>query len=190
MGKTRTFLGIDTGPGIRKSASELQRQLSRACAEINWTNPESLHLTLLFLGDLDDRELVSVCRIVTDIASGAPPFALRIRGVGAFPNPRRPKIVWAGVAEGAPVLCSLYQQLEARVMDAVGYRPEEREYTPHLTLGRVKPQADTAALATVLGTLTDWDGGEVSVRELCVYRSELRRQGPEYTVIGRGAFQE
>lgn len=190
MGKTRTFLGIDTGPVIRQSVIELQRQLSRVCPEISWTNSESLHLTLLFLGDLSDRELVSVCRSVAEIAQDEPRFTIRAHGIGAFPTPRRPKIVWAGVSDGEPALRLIHQRLESRLMDTIGYTPEERGYTPHLTLGRVKPHADTTTLATELGQRSDWDGGAVLVRELCVYRSELRRQGPEYTVIGRGLLAE
>jgi 2'-5' RNA ligase len=115
---------------------------------------------------------------------------MRVRGTGAFPTPRRPKTLWAGIADESGTLQSLHRQLEARLIDAIGYRPEERGYTPHLTLGRVKPQSDTTVLAAELGRLSEWDGGEVLVQELRIYRSELRREGPEYTVIGRGAFGE
>jgi 2'-5' RNA ligase len=190
MGKTRTFLGIDIGPAIRQSVSDLQRQLHRTGADVNWTSPDLMHVTVLFLGDLNDRELVTVCRIAAEIAAREPRFTMRVRGTGAFPTPRRPKTLWAGIADESGTLQSLHRQLEARLIDAIGYRPEERGYTPHLTLGRVKPQSDTTVLAAELGRLSEWDGGEVLVQELRIYRSELRREGPEYTVIGRGAFGE
>src|SRR5438045_2059794 len=97
MGKTRTFIGIDVGEGIRNNAVALQETLAKTGAEVKWATPESMHVTLLFLGDVDDRELHAVCKAVKEAAAGEPGFALRVSGVGAFPTARRPKILWAGI---------------------------------------------------------------------------------------------
>jgi RNA 2',3'-cyclic 3'-phosphodiesterase len=189
MPRTRTFIGIDISEGIRDSAVALQHALAKTGAEVKWASPESMHVTLLFLGDVDDRELHTICRAVQEVAAREPSFALRVSGVGAFPNTRRPKIVWGGVTEGAEALQRLYDDLETRMLDLGCYRKEERGYTPHLTLGRVRGESDGHALAGELAKRTAWEGGRTTVEEVLVYSSEMDRDGPVYTVIGRGELK-
>jgi 2'-5' RNA ligase len=185
MGKTRTFIGIDIGDSIRTSTTALQKELAKTGAGVKWATPESMHITLLFLGEVDDRELPAVCKVVQEAAAGEPPFSLRVSGVGAFPTPRRPKILWVGITDGAEPLQRLNAALEERMLALGCYRKEERGYTPHLTLGRVKGDSDSFALASELPKRLAWDGGGVTVDEVLVFSSEMDRDGPVYTVIGR-----
>jgi 2'-5' RNA ligase len=186
MPRTRTFLAVDVGDAIRKQAVALQKQLTKSAPDgVNWTEPGGMHVTLLFLGEVDDRDVVQVCRAVKDVATREPAFSLAVSGVGAFPNPRRPKVVWGGITDGADALQKLYAALEERMLDLGCYRTEDRAYTPHLTLGRVTDDAAGFALAAELPKLAEWDGGRVAVNEVRVYSSELRRTGPEYTVLAR-----
>jgi 2'-5' RNA ligase len=186
MGRTRTFIAVDVGDGIRNNAIGLQELLAKTGAEVKWVTPESLHITILFLGEVDDRELHTVCRAVKEIAATEPPFPLRVSGVGAFPTIRRPKIAWAGMVDGAEELRRLHGKLEPKMLDLGYYRKEEREYTPHLTLGRVKGEADGLTLAPELTRRLAWDGGRTVVDEVLVFSSELQKDGPIYTVLGRG----
>jgi 2'-5' RNA ligase len=188
MARIRTFIAVDVGAEIRAAAVALQQRLARTGAEVKWAGAESMHVTLLFLGEVDELEVVSVCRVVKDVAGREPPFPLRVSGVGAFPTPRRPKIVWAGITDGAEPLRRLYAKLEERLLELGCYRKEERAYTPHLTLGRVKGEKDGLALAAELPKLLAWDGGQTVVDEVLVFSSELTRDGPEYTVLGRGGL--
>lgn len=188
MGRTRTFIGIDIGDAIRTNAIALQKELAKTGAEVKWVEEESMHVTLLFLGEVDDRELHAVCKAVKEAAASEPPFALRVSGVGAFPTPRRPKILWAGITDGAKTLQRLYTALEERMLDLGCYRKEERGYTPHLTLGRVKGDADSFTLASEIPKRLAWDGGRTTVDEVLVFSSELNRDGPVYTVIGRASL--
>jgi 2'-5' RNA ligase len=188
VGRTRTFIGIDIGDAIRANALALQKDLAKSAAEVKWATSESMHITLLFLGEVDDRELHTVCRAVKDIAASEPPFALRVAGVGAFPTPRRPKIMWAGITDGAEPLQRLNAALEERMLALGCYRKEERGYTPHLTLGRLKGDSDSFALASEIPKRLAWDGGTTMVDEVLVYSSETNRDGPVYTVIGRGSL--
>jgi 2'-5' RNA ligase len=189
MARIRTFIGVDIGPAIRRSAEALQRQLAKTGAGVNWTAPANYHITLEFLGDVDDRDLVGICRIVSEIAAGEPPFRLGVSGVGAFPTPRRPKIIWAGLRQGEEDLKRLFVALESPLTDLGVYRKEDRLYTPHLTLGRAKDDAAGLALAPELTKHQGWDGGQTDVDEVIVYSSELRRDGPEYAVVGRGPLR-
>jgi 2'-5' RNA ligase len=185
MGKTRTFIGIDIGAAIRASATALQKELAKTGAEVKWATPESMHVTLLFLGEVDDRDLHAVCKAVTEVAASEPAFTLRVSGVGAFPTPRRPKILWAGITAGAEPLQRLNAALEERMLALGCYRKEERGYTPHLTLGRVKGDSDSFALAAELPKRLAWEAGHFAVDEVLVFSSEMERDGPVYTVLGR-----
>lgn len=185
MGKTRTFIGIDVGEDIRDSAAALQKELARACDGVNWVTTDNYHVTLLFIGDVDDTDLHAICRAVKTVAATEPPFALRVSGVGAFPNARRPKVLWGAVSAGADNLQRLYTAIEERLIDLRCYRAEERGYTPHLTLGRVTTPEAGFATAAELPKHEEWDAGRVKVSEVLVYSSEMERDGPVYRVIGR-----
>lgn len=185
MARIRTFIGVDIGPEVRKRAVALQQVLAKTGAAVKWAAPEGMHVTVLFLGEVDDRDILGVCRAVERVAGREPPFGLRVSGVGAFPTPRRPKVVWGGLTDGAEPLRRLYTLLEKEMLDLGVYAREERGYTPHLTLGRVKGEEDGLTLAAALPKYLAWDGGRTTVTEVSVYSSEMRRDGPEYAVLGR-----
>ncbi len=186
MGRVRTFIGVEVGEGIRANAEALQQALAKTGADVNWVPRDNFHVTLLFLGEVDDRDLASLCRAVADTVAGEPPFGLRVSGVGAFPNARRPKVVWAGLADGSVELVRLHGLLEGPLSELGCYRKEDRAYTPHLTLGRVKSEADGHKLAPALPRHSAWTGGQTTVNEVVLFGSELGREGPVYTALGRG----
>ena len=186
MARVRSFIGVEIGDEIRKKAVALQRQLAQCGAGVKWVAPESLHITLLFLGEVEDRDLLPLCRAVQKVAKREPAFPLRVSGAGAFPTLRRPKVIWGGVSDGAEPLRRLYSSLEAKLLEMGAFCKEERGYTPHLTLGRVKGEADGLALAPELAKLLAWDGGRSTVNKVLVYSSEPGRDGPEYAVLARG----
>jgi RNA 2',3'-cyclic 3'-phosphodiesterase len=185
MGKTRTFIGVDVGADVRDSAAALQQELARACDGVNWVTTDNYHVTLLFIGDVDDTDLHAICRAVKTVSATEPAFDLAVSGVGAFPNARRPKVLWGAVSAGAENLQRLYAGIEEHLLNLRCYRAEERGYTPHLTLGRATtPEAGFAAAAE-LPKYAKWTAGRVRVTEVLVYSSEMERDGPVYRVIGR-----
>lgn len=189
MPRIRTFVAVDLSPDVRRQVEALQQSLAADGVTAKWAAPETLHLTLAFLGDVDDKELPTVFRAVAEAGKAVPPFAVRIAGVGAFPNLRRPKIAWAGIDEGADELIALHNAVADHLELADVYRREDRGYKPHLTLGRVKADEESSALATAIGKYADWVGGRVSVDQIKIYSSEIRRNGPEYTVMGRAELR-
>jgi 2'-5' RNA ligase len=164
----------------------LQEKLGRSATGVKWVPPSNFHLTLLFLGEVEHLEVVSICRLVQQRAKKHAPFTLDVSGVGAFPNLRRPKILWAGIAEGIAELQALHADLEEGLLDLGCYRREDREYTPHLTLGRLSQEDREVDWATILTHYADWAAGSSPVDEVLVMASEMRRGGPEYSVLGRG----
>ena len=185
MSRTRTFIAVDLGKPIRDRILALQEELARAGTEVKWVEPENLHVTMLFLGEVDERELPAVCRVVSECTQQHTPFPMSVETAGCFPTPRRPRVLWVGVGEGTQPLCALHDALEPPLMNLGCYRREERKYTPHITLGRVKSDRPTDKLAAALAKQAGWKGGEIAVRELLVMGSELTPKGPVYTVLSR-----
>jgi len=111
MKRLRTFIGIDLGKTVRDKAVALQESLARAGSDVKWVEPENLHVTLLFLGEVDDRDVPAVCRAVADCCHQHAPFRMSVETVGCFGNPRRPRTVWIGVGEGTQEVVALHDAL-------------------------------------------------------------------------------
>lgn len=185
----RTFIAVPLEENVRARIVGLQEQLAQTGTDVKWVEPENLHVTLLFLGEVDLRESVDVCRAIRGVTETVPPFVMTAAGVGCFPNLRRPRTLWVGVAEGNQELVKLHDRIENVLLELGGYRREERGYTPHITLGRIKTDDVTAELRTSLKEQTEWHGGRQTVREVHVMTSELRPTGPTYTDLSREKLQ-
>jgi 2'-5' RNA ligase len=184
--RLRTFVAVDVDPFTRDRVAGLQGQLDAAVGgSVKWVEPANLHLTLLFLGEVDEREIPAVCRATEDVCRGHASFPLTVAGVSAFPTVRRPRTLIVPVTEGAAELVALHAALEPALLALGCYRREERGFTPHVTLGRVLRDAPTDLLTAALLKFGPWQGGQSLVREVRVMSSELRREGPEYTVLSR-----
>jgi 2'-5' RNA ligase len=188
MGRLRTFIAVDLGKAIRDRLVTLQERLAQSGAAIKWVEVENLHATLLFLGEVDERDVPAVCGAVADVCKQHTPFSLNVEKVGAFPNPRRPRTLWVGVGSGTQELCALHDALEPPLLDLGCYRREERRYTPHITIGRAKSERPSDSLASALTKHAGWQAGEVPVREVLVLSSELTPKGPIYTVLSRASL--
>lgn len=185
MARIRAFIGVEIDDGIRAAAEAVQLELGRTGARVKWVEPKNLHITLAFLGDVHDRQLADLFTTVGRVAKVDPPFVMTVAGLGAFPTPRRPKILWAGLSTGADDLVRLQAALEDPLADLGVYRREDRGFTPHLTLGRVTGEDNAALLAPELPKYAAWAAGSTTVAEAVIFASELRRDGPVYSVLGR-----
>jgi 2'-5' RNA ligase len=185
MKRLRTFIAVDPGQAIRDRLVSLQERLAQSGAPVKWVETENLHVTLLFLGEVDERDTPAVCRAVCDTCTAHVPFTMAVKTVGCFPNPRRPRTLWVGVGAGTQELCALHDTLEPPLLDLGCYRREERKYSPHITVGRVRSERPSDTLAANLAKHAGWRAGEVPVRELLVLSSELTPKGPIYTVLSR-----
>ncbi len=183
--KLRTFIALPIDDALRRRLVGLQQELCEIGAEVKWVEPENLHVTLLFLGEVDALEVVEICRTVSGVADLKEPFPLAIAGLGAFPNLRRPRTLWVGVEDGRDQLVALHHALEDSLLRVGAYRREERAYTPHVTLGRVTGEHVPSSLLGRLKREADWQGGTLAVREVHVMSSELTPDGPRYNVVSR-----
>lgn len=181
--KLRTFIAVELSPLVCQRAARLIEQLGASGAPMRWVDARRLHLTLKFLGDVDELEIAHVCRAASDSAAAHEAFTLDVAGAGAFPRPEQPRIVWLGVRHGAPRLAALHETLEERLA-SLGYPREARRFSPHVTLGRAKGQGrQSQELAALLAEHRDYEAGPSEIEELVVFSSELTRQGPQYTAL-------
>jgi len=195
MQTIRSFIAIELSDEARSVLADLQNRLKAVVPPktVRWTAPQNIHLTLHFLGEVEVNEVEQVSRAVKTAASHCRPFSLTLTGLGCFPNTRRPRIVWVGVRGETELLVALHQNLgeELKVID---FKPEDRPYSPHLTIGRVKnglPRRQLTQLGEVLDQEIRLIGelATLNVAELSLIKSELTPSGPVYTPLTRAAFQ-
>jgi 2'-5' RNA ligase len=182
--QVRTFIAFDVAEPVRERLVALQDELRATGQDIKWVEPENLHLTLKFLGGVDETDLYTVCKTAEQAVAGLGPFDMELAQIGAFPNAQRPRVIWTGVGQGNRELTAIHQSLE-KLYRAQGYPREDRSFTPHLTLGRARQPKPTPQLAAAIDRLADWQGGITLVREILVMSSQLSPDGPTYAVMGR-----
>ena len=185
MSFIRTFIAVEASSEIRSRAVDLIDRLKVAGATVKWVQPSHLHLTLKFLGDVEDAKIPSVCQAVLDAAAELKPFSIEWRGAGAFPASERPRTVWLGLGVGQESAASLQAAIEER-LEKLGFHKEARRFHGHLTLGRVRGGGPTTRqLGELIGRNADFEAGKMTVSQVVVFASELNRSGPTYTTLSR-----
>jgi 2'-5' RNA ligase len=182
----RVFVAIDIDEKIRAALGDLQRQLRSNVdikkGDVKWVNPENIHLTLKFLGEIKDEKVVAVCDIVEKVAGGHKSFELDIQTVGHFGG-RSARVLWVGAGEGNDNLLQLQKDLEQQLALA-GWPKEKRGFSGHLTLCRVRNPKAGVKLAVVSEDYRDFKLGIISADSVSVYQSQLTPTGPIYTLLG------
>jgi len=179
----RTFVAIDI-PRCSKIDECLDAMSSKLAGEkIRWMAGNNLHLTLKFLGDTEEKTVTDIGSGLKTLAQSLDAFSMTIRSVGIFKNLRDPRIIWLGIDSGNELM-----QLQAEVENLIvqfGFPSEERKFSPHLTVGRIKSLKNKQALQQVIETFHEQVLHEFIVPEVIFYESILRKEGPEYIPLGR-----
>ncbi len=177
----RTFIAVDIDPTIRRRLLTAAEQIDCPDMKVRWTAVENIHLTLKFLGDVDDSELNDVCRAAMQVAADIEPFDFSITGLSCQPTAgRQLRMIWAGVDDQSGGLASLNAALED-AMETLGFPREHRKFSPHLTLGRVKSVAHADAVRSAVAESAETDFGIQGCDEIVIYTSVLSPDGPTYT---------
>ncbi len=164
---------------MRAALARAIDRLRRTAHHVAWVATANLHVTLKFLGQVDASRLDEIAAGLRAAAAGVRTFEAAVTGLGAFPLPMRPRVVWAGVGEGAPAMVELVGRVEA-ALTAVGVPAEARAFSPHITLGRVRVPRRDPRLADLLAAAAREEFGRLRVQRVALMESQLSPQGSRY----------
>lgn len=177
----RSFIAFDlNNESMLQRFREVQDKLVKTGADLKLVEPQNIHITMRFLGDIKPTMVDSVHEAMKKVLFSA--FECEIRGLGAFPDLRYARVVWAGIRKGAEELKNVFNQLEPNIRE-LGFRPDPKGFSPHLTLARVKTGRNKAELARCVQDLVDYDFGVVKADCLRLKRSVLTPKGPLYSTL-------
>jgi 2'-5' RNA ligase len=175
----RSFIAFDLeNVSVLKRITEAQAILVRTGADLKTVEPQNIHVTVRFLGNIALGMVDRVYEAMKKVQFV--PFNVRLRGLGAFPDVRYPRVCWAGITEGADQLRGIFSQMELGLR-ALGFAPDSRGFSPHLTIARVKSGRNKAELASCLFENADYDFGQIDAVCLRLKKSDLTPQGPVYS---------
>jgi len=178
----RAFVAFELPQRVIASIEEIQNLLREYGFNMRWVRPKNIHLTLKFLGNIKTADVETVGDAVEKAVGGFAPLSLEVRGVGVFPDLRRPRVLWTGIAGQTTELKQLQNAIE-NGLHAIGFPKEARPFKEHLTLGRVKGPLERKTLQQALEAHTDFQSGPFTVDRVFVYKSDLKPSGPEYTKL-------
>ena len=184
----RLFVALDPPEAARRRLAGMQAELRRAAGrhaeEVRWLPAENVHLTLQFLGAVPEERLPALRAALAATAGQARPLALELKGAGGFPSARRPRVVWAGVGGEIDALAGLAAEVGRRLAP-LGFPPEARSFSPHLTLGRAREGRGAPGLGGALAQVAGMEGAPWRATELVLYRSYLSPGGARYEALDR-----
>ena len=190
MERIRSFIAIELPQDLKAELGRLQAKLKVEKPRIKWVSPDSIHLTLKFLGDIEITAIDSIEQAMTEAVNGIEPFQLSIGQLGLFPNSERVQVVWVGLDGRIDMLYRLYKQLEDS-MAKIGFPPEKRGFKPHLTLARVGDEALPEERKT-FGDFISSSNAEINcpikATGLSLIKSVLTPQGAVYSGLAYAAF--
>jgi RNA 2',3'-cyclic 3'-phosphodiesterase len=174
----RVFIAIDLPNEVRTELKELQRVLRPLAGTAKWVAPESIHITLKFLGEVPEKRLALIDEALAGL--NWKPFTIAVHGVGFFPGARSPRVFWAGM--DAPTMQGLTEQLDAR-MEPLGFEKEKRAFRPHITLARSKTSRLDSSLVTASATFAERDFGSFTADRIYLVQSTLKPSGAVYSML-------
>ncbi|MEM3566416.1 MAG: RNA 2',3'-cyclic phosphodiesterase [Candidatus Bathyarchaeia archaeon] len=177
----RSFIAFDIeSVSVLERITDMQKRLAGTGADLKFVEPKNIHITVRFLGNITPNMIDRIFEGMQKVQFV--PFDVKIQGVGAFPDMRYPRVVWAGIRNGANELRGIFSQLEP-YLRSLGFAPDPKGFSPHLTIARVKSGRNKAALVKFLMENADYEFGVVRAECLRLKRSDLTPKGPIYSTL-------
>ncbi len=180
----RLFIAIEIPDDIKKGLAEAQSRLKGAGVDASWTRPEGIHLTLKFLGEVPEARVTEIMTALTEAIKSTGGFRIEVAGAGAFPHTRNPRVVWAGISGDTDRLVVLQASVE-KAMVKTGFEREDRRFSPHLTLARVKYLRARDNWQKALDGVKDLKLPSFDADHVSLIKSELKPSGAVYTELGK-----
>jgi 2'-5' RNA ligase len=185
----RAFLALDPPPEVLCKIADIQGVLRRNIqGALSWVRPGGIHLTLKFFGDIAAKDVSAVSEVVAGQATGARPFNLEAKGLGVFPDTRRPRVLWLGIGGEVERLIAMQKAIDQK-LEACGFPKGKRPFRAHLTLARIKSPQGLSGIEDVLTEKGSESAGKFTATGLTLFKSELTPKGARYTTLGYFPFQ-
>lgn len=179
----RSFIAIDIPQSIKNIIAGIQSDFKESGADVKWVKPDLIHLTLKFLGNIKEEQIEGIKKCMIKSVEGITPFFMNLTDVGVFPNIRYPRVIWVGLQDKTGRLLSLQKNIEENLM-TLEFKPEERKFSSHLTIGRLKSLKGKSRLANMIHAKKGMNiDGSISVNKVNLMKSDLRVTGPIYTIL-------
>jgi 2'-5' RNA ligase len=181
----RSFIAVELETEIKKRMEEFIDKLRPAKAGVKWIEAQNMHITLRFLGDIEENMIPKLSQALEEVLKDRKIFTLKFGGLNAFPNLRRPRVLVVGVREGADGLVRIHDELEEKITE-LGFEKDDKKFSPHLTLGRVRSSKNKDRLMEIfaeLGPIVEEQGLTSKVEKVILMKSQLTPQGPTYTPL-------
>lgn len=186
MADIRSFIAIELNEDARDEVARIQKQLINSRADVKWVEPNNIHLTLKFLGNVPEEKLGEIKDAINEAIVGIAPFCLELTEIGAFPDTKYTRVVWIGAKEDAGNLMNIATRMEEKML-TLGFPKEERRFKPHLTLGRVRSPKNKDKLKDEIIQLRQGEnkGGPIKwkIADVVLFKSELTPKGSIYTTL-------
>jgi len=186
MKEIRAFIAIELPDKVKNELSEILYKLNPGREKaVKWINPNGIHLTLKFLGNTPEEKIVDITQAVAKASSSTYPFNLELKGLGAFPNLKSPRVVWVGVGGDIPIITNLQRQIDQSLIP-LGFSPEKRDFSPHLTLGRVRDKTsknERYELGKTIESLRIEGSSSFAVDRISLMQSTLTSSGAIYNQL-------
>jgi 2'-5' RNA ligase len=177
----RSFLAFDIeSDTVLNRLASAQRLLLQTGADMKLVEPENIHVTIRFLGNITPATAENIFEEMKKVQFT--PFIVQIKGLGAFPNPRYSRVIWAGITQGADQLKSIFNQLEPR-LQGLGFTPDPKGFSPHLTIARVRSGRNKQQLAEFITENANYEFGDINAKCLRLKKSTLTPKGPIYSTL-------
>lgn len=177
----RCFIAIEISEAIKKNLRDIIDIFRKTGADVKWTSPENIHITLKFLGDTDESVIPMIINALDKKMSIYSPFYIKIAGIGCFPDRKRPRVIWIGI-EKAETLQKLNRDVEQEMVQ-YGYEAEKRVFSPHLTIGRVRSSKGIPELLKKFDEFAAFSFNDLNIRNITLIKSTLKPAGAEYSTL-------
>jgi len=182
MSTIRTFIAIEIDPTHKQKLTHLISTLKQSDSDVKWVNGTQMHLTLKFLGNIEETKVQEISDALTSIANSTREFTITLSNIGTFPNAKRPRVIWIGVNKGKNKLKLLAGQIETE-LEKLGFPKETRDFKSHLTLGRVRSPKNLQNLTKLLTEVSFQSESAIKINKLILFQSTLTPKGAIYKKI-------
>jgi len=182
MSRIRSFIAIELSPPLRQHIEKIQNELKRTTSDVRWVRTEGIHLTLKFLGSIDEEQIDAIGDSIEECLADTKIFTVTVGSLGAFPNKEHPKVIWIGIENERGVLQKLQQAIDTK-LTGLGFAAEKRTFSPHLTLGRIKSPKGKRTVSQRLATMGACACGTFDIKGIFLFKSDLKPSGAVYTKL-------